>query len=229
MTLLLGSAIKLEGGEEVVRIGQADLARLEDEAVRRVEGGRRAREKEGMEEDGFAIDVVGVRLVAEKGRVRQRSHEEFLVRTTRAGMEDTHVWRRYGDFKRLSDEVRLLQLLPCPLPPRSLSLGSPFGHRLVLSLTLRDVPASFPLPRRRCALPSSQGSHHRLHRICIRNSRRRPTVYSFLPLFLPPWCHNTTSLPRRRRSSLVVRALPCPYLHDGLYHRTGSLTLTALS
>lgn len=71
MTLLLGSALKLEGGEEVVRIGQEDLRLLEEDARRRV--GNKAM---NLEEGGtFAIDVIGVRGVAEKGRVRSRSHE----------------------------------------------------------------------------------------------------------------------------------------------------------
>jgi hypothetical protein len=34
--------------------------------------------------------------------------QEFLVRTTRLGVADVFVWRRYGDFKRLSEEVSLL-------------------------------------------------------------------------------------------------------------------------
>jgi len=77
MTLLLGSALKLEGGEEVVRIGQEDLRLLEEDARRRV--GNKAMLNGGGEEDGtFAIDVIGVRGVAEKGRVRSRSHEVSL-------------------------------------------------------------------------------------------------------------------------------------------------------
>lgn len=109
MTLLLGNAIKLLGGEEVVRIGQEDLRKLEDEARRKVEG---MKVKEGDQEEFFEINVIGVRNVSEKGRVRSRSHEEFLVRTRRSGQNDIHVWRRYGDFKRLSEEVSILQNFP---------------------------------------------------------------------------------------------------------------------
>ena len=32
--------------------------------------------------------------------------QEFLIRTRRGGMGDVFVSRRYGDFKRLADEVR---------------------------------------------------------------------------------------------------------------------------
>lgn len=75
MTVLLGSAIKVEGGEEVVRIGQDDLHVLEEEAKRRVKltGG-----VESVETPEFEINVIGVRAIAEKGRVRSKSHEVRL-------------------------------------------------------------------------------------------------------------------------------------------------------
>jgi hypothetical protein len=38
--------------------------------------------------------------------------QEFLIRTSRTGVPDVHVSRRYGDFKRLSDEVSYRTLLP---------------------------------------------------------------------------------------------------------------------
>jgi hypothetical protein len=72
LTLLLGSAIKIEGGEEVVRIGQEDLRKLEEDAKRRIG----ARAKIAVFEKGFSIDVIGVRGVTEKSRVgRSKSHE----------------------------------------------------------------------------------------------------------------------------------------------------------
>jgi hypothetical protein len=73
MTLLLGSAIKLEGGEEVVRIGQEDLRLLEEDARRRV--GSKGVKAEIEAEHGFEINVIGVRGVQDKGRVRHKSHE----------------------------------------------------------------------------------------------------------------------------------------------------------
>ena len=38
----------------------------------------------------------------------QAHDQEFLIRTSRTGVPDVHVSRRYGDFKRLSDEVSSL-------------------------------------------------------------------------------------------------------------------------
>lgn len=103
--LMVGVGIKIAGGEEVVRIGQSELRRMENE--------REARKREwfakqhaaylaaGATETGgyanaggevvpgappppgqeapmnvaFEVNVVGVRVVMEKGRVRSKSHE----------------------------------------------------------------------------------------------------------------------------------------------------------
>lgn len=136
--LMIGVGIKVVGGEEVVRIGQSELRRIEQE--------REARRQEWLAKRGlagpsagpavpgappppptagtvFEVNVVGVRAVAEKGRVRSKTHEvrsrarsicatadrcqEFLIRTSRQGVPDVYVSRRYGDFKRLSDEVSI--------------------------------------------------------------------------------------------------------------------------
>jgi len=105
MTLLLGSALKLEGGEEVVRIGQEDLRLLEEDARRRV--GNKAM---NLEEGGtFAIDVIGVRGVAEKGRVRSRSHEVSWFGELGGGdLKLTRFldfrFRRSSSFERLVSE-----------------------------------------------------------------------------------------------------------------------------
>lgn len=107
MTLLLGNAIKVEGGEEVVRITQQDLAVLEREAQARFQAS-----KPGLaaQTGDFEINVVGVRNRPSSSGSRlgrSKHHEEFLVRTKRKGKDDVFVWRRYGDFKRLAEEVRL--------------------------------------------------------------------------------------------------------------------------
>lgn len=72
MALMFGAGMKLIGGEEVVRIGQAELRRLEELSE------ARRRKLKQMEEDrgtGFEVNVVGVRVVSEKHRVRHKSHE----------------------------------------------------------------------------------------------------------------------------------------------------------
>ena len=99
--LLLGSATKLVEEEEVVRLTQKDLDRLEALAKKRA-----AREKKLR--DAFDVNIVCVRTVVEKKKMkRTRVHDEFIIRTRRARMPDVFVPRRYGDFKTLADEVRL--------------------------------------------------------------------------------------------------------------------------
>lgn len=78
LALMFGLGIKLTNGEEVVRIGQAELKRLE---ALQEERKRKWMEKHGGQQydeaqaTGFEVNVIGVRLVVEKGRVRNRSHE----------------------------------------------------------------------------------------------------------------------------------------------------------
>lgn len=102
-SLVLGSALKLTEPEEVVRLTQRDLDRLEVLARRRAAKAQRARE-------GFDVNIICVRTVVEKGRVRSRVHEEFVIRTRRAGWQDVLVSRRHGDFKTLAEEVSPITL-----------------------------------------------------------------------------------------------------------------------
>jgi hypothetical protein len=97
-SLLLGSALKLAEPEEVVRLSQRDLDRLEVLA-------RKRQVKQAQAREAFDVNIICVRTVVEKGRVRSRVHEEFVVRTRRKGWPDVLVSRRYGDFKTLADEV----------------------------------------------------------------------------------------------------------------------------
>ena len=101
LALLLGSATKLVEEEEVVRLTQKDLDRLEALAKKRAARAKRLR-------DAFDVNIVCVRTVVEKKKIqRSRVHDEFIIRTRRARMPDVFVARRYGDFKTLADEVRL--------------------------------------------------------------------------------------------------------------------------
>lgn len=68
LSLFLGAATKLVEHEEVVRLSQADLDRLETLAKK-----REARNLKNKEI--FEVNIVGVRTVIDKGRVRSRAHE----------------------------------------------------------------------------------------------------------------------------------------------------------
>ena len=68
LALFVGSATKLVEPEEVVRLSQADLDRLETLAERR-------RERLAKRKDVFEVNIVSVRTVTDKGRMRSRIHE----------------------------------------------------------------------------------------------------------------------------------------------------------
>lgn len=72
MAMLFGAGVQLASGEEVVRIGQRELKRLEEQAEARR---KRLREREEKVGSGFDVNVICVRTVTEKGRVRNRSHD----------------------------------------------------------------------------------------------------------------------------------------------------------
>lgn len=72
LSMFIGSATKLVETEDIVRLTQSDLDRLEKLAEKRKK--RLAKNK-----DAFEVNVVGVRTVVEKGRVRSRSHEVRML------------------------------------------------------------------------------------------------------------------------------------------------------
>ncbi|KAJ6485044.1 hypothetical protein C8R47DRAFT_980506 [Mycena vitilis] len=100
LSLFVGAATKLAEKEEVVRLTQVDLDRLESAAKKRY-----AKNLEAVK-DVFEVNIVSVRTVVDKGRVRSRVHEEFIVRTRRSNVPDVFVSRRYGDFRALAIELR---------------------------------------------------------------------------------------------------------------------------
>lgn len=57
------------------------------------------------EEEVFSINIVAVRNTVTKGRMRHKSHEEFIIRTRQKDKHDIFVARRYGDFTRLAETV----------------------------------------------------------------------------------------------------------------------------
>ncbi|KAI0053525.1 hypothetical protein FA95DRAFT_447304 [Auriscalpium vulgare] len=97
--LFLNYAVKIVEKEETVRLSQKDLDRLEMMA-------RKRHARLMKHKDVFEVNIVCVRTVVEKGRVRSRVHEEFIIRTRRSRYADVCVSRRYGDFKTLYNELR---------------------------------------------------------------------------------------------------------------------------
>lgn len=68
LAMFVGAATKLVEREEVVRLNQADLDRLEALAQKR-------KARAGKPKNVFEVNVIGVKTVVDKGRMRSRAHE----------------------------------------------------------------------------------------------------------------------------------------------------------
>ncbi|KAI1786535.1 hypothetical protein LXA43DRAFT_927473 [Ganoderma leucocontextum] len=145
LSMLLNSATKLVEPEEVVRLSQADLNRLEVLAKKRAA-------KERKMKDSFDVNVVCVRSVTERKRMRSKVHEEFIIRTCRRGQSDVFVSRRYGDFKTLADELRKAH-------PDEDTPQPPPKDRSFVNVTLSPTPLSLSFPTAAFPSPPPSASH----------------------------------------------------------------------
>ncbi|UZJ56201.1 hypothetical protein CBS101457_005521 [Exobasidium rhododendri] len=104
--LLMSASIHLRGGsqaEEILRIADRDRGQIfaaQD---------RYNAHHPGQGKDQFDVNVIGVRSISgKKSRLgRAKAHDEFIIRTRRPGGRETFVSRRYGDFARLADTLRV--------------------------------------------------------------------------------------------------------------------------
>ncbi|KAI0698586.1 hypothetical protein BC835DRAFT_1532951 [Cytidiella melzeri] len=110
-SMLITSGTRLVEREDIVRLTQRDLDRLEFMAKKRAARDRKL-------QNLLEVNVICVRTVVEKKRVRSKAHEEFIIRTRRRHQPDVFVSRRYGDFRTLADELRKAHPSePVPQPP----------------------------------------------------------------------------------------------------------------
>lgn len=72
LSILLSSGTKLVEPEQVVRLSQADLNRLEAIAKNRIARGRKSK-------DALDVNIICVRTVITKGRVRSRAHDVRIL------------------------------------------------------------------------------------------------------------------------------------------------------
>ncbi|CEH12080.1 Membrane coat complex Retromer, subunit VPS5/SNX1, Sorting nexins, and related PX domain-containing proteins [Ceraceosorus bombacis] len=106
VTLLVGAAVHVQGvQEEVLTIAPQDRERMAAAQARM----KAALAGLASEQAGFDVNVVGVRTVKTKPSrlARSKIHDEFLIRTRRQDFPDVFVSRRYGDFARLADTLKL--------------------------------------------------------------------------------------------------------------------------
>ncbi|KAM3419285.1 hypothetical protein BST61_g5222 [Cercospora zeina] len=76
---------------------------------------------EGHEINGWDVNVAGVRIVSVKRHVRQHKHAEFILRVKHKDEKERYVARRYGDFVKMHEKLRLElpgKVLP-PLPRKN--------------------------------------------------------------------------------------------------------------
>ncbi|KAI1315104.1 hypothetical protein EDD11_001294 [Mortierella claussenii] len=74
---------------------------------------------------GVRINVVGVRIVKERRRVREHEHAEFIISTTFADGTEFVVARRHGRFRRLYHTLRLdFPQQELPIPPSKFTAKS---------------------------------------------------------------------------------------------------------
>lgn len=137
-SLFLNYAVKTVEKEETVRLSQADLDKLEAIA-------RKRHAKLMKTKDVFEVNVVCVRTVVDRGRVRSKVHEEFIIRTRRSHYKDVYVSRRYGDFKTLYNELRKAhpdeEIRPPPAKDRTYVNSR--ARELPLSPTVSNTSSSF--------------------------------------------------------------------------------------
>ena len=122
LVLLFSSALRVKQSasadgpsEEVIRIADEDRQRIAEAELRMKAVAAGQQRRTGQ----FDVNVISVRAVTIKGRLRSRVHEEFIIRTrittgehgegetAERYREDTYVSRRYGDFDRLADTLRV--------------------------------------------------------------------------------------------------------------------------
>ncbi|SCV73630.1 BQ2448_6060 [Microbotryum intermedium] len=105
--LIMSAAIKLkenDGKEEVVRIEDDGSMQTAVPASQAPKFGPPLKANKAQAtvippaDAAFSVNIVSVHNSIVKGRVRNKSHEEFIIRTRQKGHKDVFVARRYGDF-----------------------------------------------------------------------------------------------------------------------------------
>lgn len=112
--LIIAAAVKLtdnNGQESVVRVTEKDIGAMSQSGSLDAPGQSRAglSVPSSARGDGFEVNIVTVRTVVSKGRLKVSTREEFVIRTRfrrpNGSEEETFVSRRYKDFYELSASV----------------------------------------------------------------------------------------------------------------------------
>lgn len=116
--LIISSAVKLadnDGEEEVIRVTSegAVTASVNNDLIPQTTAPNREKVLPPLPPGAtplkdFEVNVATIRNVTVKGRIRSKTHEEFVILVKRKGRPDVYVSRRYGDFTKLAEKVRSL-------------------------------------------------------------------------------------------------------------------------
>ena len=170
LAMLITSTIKLDEPEDVLRLSQADLQSLERAVNKRLA-------KRTPRDSLFHVNIVSVRAVTERGRVRSRVHEVCPPLPVLISLE--HPLGVHHSHHPLSRQTSLR------LPPlrrfqdackRGLSLVPPLTHALTRASSAKPTP--------------TRSSHHHPPRI----AQRSMSPYLPPPLQTPKTLHQTTWL-----------------------------------
>ncbi|KAG6861592.1 hypothetical protein C0995_014499 [Termitomyces sp. Mi166 len=156
LAMFVGSAIKLAEQEQVVRLNQSDLDRLEILARKRMAKARKTRIV-------FEVNVIG----------------EFIIRTRRTGFPDVFVARRYGDFRTLAIELQKA------LPTEQIRPPPPKDRTAVMSVPMSPTPVNTydPDPYSPSNIPQSP-SQTGLSASRLAREKNRLTLRSYLHTLL---------------------------------------------
>ncbi|KAK9476561.1 hypothetical protein V1514DRAFT_336562 [Lipomyces japonicus] len=91
--------------------------------------------------NGFDVNIVGVKVVSDKKRLRHHEHLEFIIRTnqTHSKLEESYVSRKYSDFRDLHQE--LLHAFPQIELPRVPMKNKNFT---TVTYSTHSAPSSIP-------------------------------------------------------------------------------------
>ncbi|KAG6335634.1 hypothetical protein ID866_3450 [Astraeus odoratus] len=202
LAVFFSAGTKLLEPEQVVRLSQLDLDRLE-----------RIIKKRRVKKDVFDVNIVCIRAVTDKGRLIQ--FQEFIIRTRLSQDREICVSRRYGDFKTLADELRKAhpeEIVPSPpakdrtavdmTAPALAQLSSPTHSptQAAFDKTSQDsLPQSSPIPGTFHAHAQQYGnSKHPASRLS--REKNRLTLRAYLHSLLATPAFASSPLPQNYRA-----------------------------
>ncbi|KAI0482928.1 succinate flavoprotein subunit [Xylariaceae sp. FL0804] len=199
--LMMVSGVPTASGfEERIRFAEMEI--VDRDAI---DSGVLANLPEGNYVNGWDVNVAGVRIASVKRNIRHHKHAVFMLRVKRKNEIEHFVGRRYGDFARLTKQLRAElpgKVLP-PLPKKNKSHKNASGL-LSFSADRADSDAS-SVSSGSTAPPAAQGNG-------LTDSVKNLTVRDH----------------RRNRSTASSKASPRPSMEERLSPRSPKFENTIL-